>query len=115
MEAGSVIAKLFPSLSTRPSGATTLSAVEAHFARRLDGMATYDAFMDFSLVLYVQVLDGYIVDFETSGIDYLLLKWKDNKDIKYNKFFSFMVATTNSEYSISPFPSASTLANISST
>ena len=41
-----------------------LSAVEAHFARRLDGMATYDAFMDFSLVLYVQVLDGYIVDFE---------------------------------------------------
>ena len=89
--------------SARPTGPTPLSTIETHFANRLGSLDTYDAFMDYALVLYVHLLDPYIEDFEKNGVDYLLLKWKDNSDIRTatgsavgRHFFSLIVHVPNS-------------------
>ena len=72
--------------SERPSGETSVAAVEKHFDARATSLSDgssgggSDAFLDYALVLYANSLDKYVDAFAADGVGYALLRWRDNCD-----------------------------------
>ena len=66
----------------RPAGETSVAAVERHFDTRAKAIddGVYDAFLDYSLVLYANSLDSYVDALAEDDVSFLLLRWKDNCD-----------------------------------
>ena len=62
--------------SSKTTGGITVGALEKHFTARMGDYTKYDAFMDFSAVLWCGDLPGYAKRFAEDGVKFLAGSWK---------------------------------------
>ena len=71
--------------TAKTTGGIDVSVLEGHYTKRMGGYASYDAFMDFSAVLWCGDLPGYAKRFAADGVKFLAGSWKaDTGDTWYS-------------------------------
>jgi len=64
---------------SRTTGGQSVAQVEAHFAQKLNGMKSFDSFMDFNAMFYTVGLAKYYAAFKADGVGTYLTTWSYNK------------------------------------
>ena len=56
-------------------GNASVAFVEAQFTEKLEGLKSFDAFLDYNAALYTQTLDWYVANLEALGLPWLPATW----------------------------------------
>ncbi|KAH8071638.1 myosin-kinesin ATPase superfamily-like protein [Aureococcus anophagefferens] len=63
------------SVEGHSDGNASIAFVEAQFTEKLEGLKSFDAFLDYNAALYTQTLDWYVANLEALGLPWLPATW----------------------------------------